>query len=87
VCCGAKRAQAGTNYRAQPLSALRPAVNSAPSPVVFEYTGKTALTVVSPVTGIRYRFDGPGAQQTVDPRDHGTLLYVPNLRPLRPVSS
>ena len=82
MCCGAKRSQAATNYRAQSAPAIRPAANPAPSPVVFEYTGKTALTIVSPVTGNRYRFDSPGAQQSVDARDQGTLLYVPNLRPL-----
>jgi hypothetical protein len=86
MCCGAKstprplatrpvafRAQAGS-----PSSAP-----AAPASVVFEYTGTTGLTVVSPVTGKRYRFDAPGAQLAVDPRDRNMLLYVPNLRPTR----
>jgi len=86
MCCGAKPTQ-----RLNPARTILPrtqagsssAAPSAPASVVFEYTGATGLTVVSPVTGKRYRFDAPGAQLTVDPRDHNMLLYVPNLRPAR----
>jgi hypothetical protein len=46
---------------------------------VFEYTGRTALTVVSPVTGNRYQFDRTGTRLAVDPRDSRWLLSVPNL--------
>jgi len=45
--------------------------------------GRTGLTVVSPVTGKRYRFDAPGATVAVDPRDKSMLLNVPNLRQTR----
>jgi hypothetical protein len=68
------------------------AANSAPppaearTPVIFEYVGKTGLTVVSPTTGIRYRFDRPGAQLAADQRDQALLLYVPNLRPAKATS-
>ena len=57
-------------------------VNQAPS-VLFEYVGRTGLTVVSPVTGKRYRFDAPGATVAVDPRDKSMLLNVPYLRQTR----
>jgi hypothetical protein len=46
---------------------------------VFEYVGRTALSVASPITGNRYRFDHAGARLNVDPRDSRWLLSVPNL--------
>ncbi|HWF03266.1 MAG TPA: hypothetical protein VHA06_06240 [Candidatus Angelobacter sp.] len=46
----------------------------------FEYTGKTALTVVSPATGKHYRFAKPGARLEVDMRDRAWLTFVPNLK-------
>jgi hypothetical protein len=49
---------------------------------LFEYFGRTGLTVTGPVTGQRYRFDGPGAQVPVDLRDRRSLLVVPHLREL-----
>jgi hypothetical protein len=90
MCCGAKRALArnSTTLVAQTLSraAVAPATarpNQAVAPVLFEYTGKTRLTVVSPETGARYHFDRPGAQVSVAPRDQSMMVYVPGLRPVR----
>jgi hypothetical protein len=34
---------------------------------MFTYTGNTGLTVVSPISGKRYRFEQPGAKLVVDP--------------------
>jgi len=51
--------------------------------VYFEYVGKTGLTVVGPITGSRYRFDGPGAIVAVDGRDASPVAAVPNLRQVR----
>ena len=85
MCCGAKstpRPNAARFLAPRPQAGPSPE-SAPPASVVFEYTGATGLTVVSPVTGKRYRFDAPGAQLTVDPRDHNMLLYVPNLRPTR----
>ncbi len=97
MCCGNNRQQR-TRINApsvrgrpgaasiQPTSAQitpAPATAETRAPVLFEYVGKTGLSVVSPTTGLRYRFDQPGAQVAVDPRDHALLLYVPNLRPLK----
>ena len=48
--------------------------------VRFEYTGKTALTVVSPLTGKKYRFHEPGAQLEVDARDRSWIAFVPHLK-------
>ncbi len=48
--------------------------------VHFQYTGRTGLTAVGPVSGMQYRFDGPGATLPVDARDRHSLSSVPNLR-------
>lgn len=47
---------------------------------VFEYTGKTALTVMGNITGRRYRFNRPGDLQSIDPRDAEGMVAVPVLR-------
>ncbi len=47
---------------------------------LFEYVGPTALTVFGPASGRRYRFERPGATLAADPRDHGALRLVPQLR-------
>ena len=52
---------------------------------VFEYTGKTAMTAVGPVTGLRYRFAGPGSRLAVDLRDRSRLAEIPNLAQVRSV--
>lgn len=46
----------------------------------FQYSGRTALTVVGPVSGRRYRFSGPGQVVAVDPADRRALASVPHLR-------
>jgi len=45
----------------------------------FEYAGKTALTVVGPVSGTRYRFVTPGSRVAVDLRDRKQVAAVPGL--------
>ncbi|MGD9101160.1 MAG: hypothetical protein PVF45_11830 [Anaerolineae bacterium] len=42
--------------------------------------GKTALTVLGPISRKRYRFGGPGARLEVDGRDAPALIAVPKLR-------
>jgi len=46
----------------------------------FQYLGGTALTIIGPVSGARYRFEQTGSQLHVDPRDRAALLRVPVLR-------
>jgi hypothetical protein len=48
--------------------------------MVFEYVGRTGLTVAGPVSGRRYRFEETGARVAVDPRDRPALAAVPMLR-------
>jgi hypothetical protein len=46
----------------------------------FEYTGKTALTVIGNVTGKKYRFNNPGDIQAIDLRDVAGMAMVPVLK-------
>ena len=82
ACCNKKTTQFQT--QGAPSNPLRPPVRPFPQPapprrVVFRYNGRTALTVVGPISGKRYRFEGPGARVEVDPRDRRSLIAVPNL--------
>jgi hypothetical protein len=38
------------------------------------------MTVVGPLTGQRYRFDGHGARVLIDPRDAQSMATVPHVR-------
>lgn len=75
-CCGRTRIE---ETRADRSVATAPA----PEPVrtvVFEYIGRTSLTIVGPVTRMSYRFDKPGARATVFARDRHSLNLVPVLK-------
>jgi len=76
-CCGKARAAAGGTPNVS-----RPAIptGSGNRHVQFEYTGETSMTVIGPVTGLRYHFTGRGAQTRVDSRDRSHLLGIPKLR-------
>ncbi len=81
-CCGGKRSR----YRAAataPERGSRPARRAVHTVVEFEYFGETAMTVVGPITGRRYRFGGPGVGVAVDARDAPSLRAVPKLRRIR----
>jgi hypothetical protein len=78
--CGNKRSQYDQQQSSSiqtktPSSTLQQNTNS-----IFEYIGKTALTVVGNITGRRYRFNRPGDLQSVDARDAAGMLAVPVLR-------
>jgi hypothetical protein len=51
-----------------------------PDSAFFEYIGGTAMTVLGPETGRRYRFGWPGALVAVDLKDASSLGSVPHLR-------
>jgi hypothetical protein len=46
----------------------------------FESLSNAAVTLVSPVTGRRYRFEHKGARVEIDLRDRPWLASQPNLR-------
>ncbi len=84
-CCGKKREE----FRARPDDFIRTEVTEQASTlrrmppqaaVCFEYTGKTGLTALGPISGQRYRFGGPGAIIAADARDAPSLAAVPNLK-------
>jgi hypothetical protein len=95
MCCGSNRLpKSFARARTVPgkvvpgRSAPEASIASAPAPATravatapkFVYSGNTGLTVVSPITGRRYRFDRSGARLEVDPRDRSWLNFVPNLQ-------
>jgi len=69
-CCGGARRRS-TNFSS--LSQMR-------NTVLFEYTGKTALSIVGPSTRTAYRFEHAGARVLVDRRDLAYVAQVPVLR-------
>jgi len=84
MCCGKNRTAvsqtrvstpAGRPAQAARALSIRPRSNA----VYFEYTGKTAMTVMGPVTGATYRFTAPGSRVTVDFRDWKHVAAVPGL--------
>ena len=83
-CCGEKRSALPQSVPGRPAEPMEERVPTrqavTPEAVYFAYVGKTGLTVQGPITGRRYRFDGPGAVIAVDRRDGPSLAAVPNLR-------
>lgn len=64
---------------AEPPASPRPA--GGPSRAVrYRYLGDSRLVVEGPLSGRRYFFAQPGAEQLVDPRDAPSLSGVPVLR-------
>ncbi len=51
--------------------------------ILFQYVGRTGMTVIGPITGRRYRFERGGAPVEVDARDSPGLFAVPNLERVR----
>jgi hypothetical protein len=80
MCCGRSRARLGFGISNRLSNSIPLAPARFPLSSTFEYIGNTALTVVGPITGARYRFDHPGSRVHVDPRDRPALAQVPVLR-------
>ena len=80
-CCGQKRRRFHERVPGQTLEVSEFTPTEAPGgSTFFEYLGGTAMTVVGPVTGRRYRFGWSGARVAVDLKDARALRAVPNLR-------
>jgi hypothetical protein len=82
MCCGNKNVQFFPQKTAERSKAIF--TPASPRPMTpgrhLEYTGRTALTVVSPLTGRRYRFAEQGARVEVDGRDLFWMASYPNLQ-------
>jgi hypothetical protein len=76
-CCGKARV---TTHATPNITRRTVTPGAANRHVQFEYIGETSMTVVGPVTGLRYHFAAPGAQSRVDARDRSSLLGIPKLR-------
>jgi hypothetical protein len=79
-CCGEKRARALTPAAAKVEEPIKAVITPSRPAILFEYTGKTSLAVVGPVTRTTYRFLTPGAKVPVEAGDAGAIAAVPNLR-------
>jgi len=89
ACCSKKVEQFRAGVRTGPLNDMTrtsgPQVLAATyDRVVFEYVGNTAMTVVGPATGKRYRFDRQGARLEEHLRDRRALAAAPHLRQTLP---
>ncbi len=88
MCCGRNRIAVSQTRVSSPTSR---AVQTSPafasrqrtSVAYFEYTGKTAMTVTGPVSGMTYRFATPGSRVAVDLRDQKRVAAVPGLVQVR----
>lgn len=78
-CCGQRRRQIVAVE--PPFVRVQRSVSNA-KVALFEYTGTTAMTVVGPISGVKYRFGSPGARLRVDVRDVASMTFVPNLQQL-----
>ena len=76
MCCGRKSV---LHYPKRPGRRTTAEARARRATVPLRYTGHTGLTAFGAVTGVRYRFDGPGAVVRVDVRDRRSLLSVPSL--------
>jgi len=80
ACCGQQRALASGNGRdVETKRSSRPISRA----VLYEYSGATRMTVTGAASGLRYRFEQPGAKVQVDSRDVHSMAGLPNLRRLR----
>lgn len=82
-CCGQRRLEQ-REASARGTRSASAAGERSRSAVVFEYTGATGLTVFGSATGVRYRFNRPGARIPVDARDAQRLSTIPMLRRVSP---
>jgi hypothetical protein len=64
-----------------PHSAARQPARSAVA--YFQYLGKSAMTVIGPVTKAVYRFNASGHRVIVDLRDRQSLAAIPQLTEVR----
>jgi hypothetical protein len=77
ACCGQNRSQ--ISLKGQLVTPGNSVVAQSSPRFFFEYTGRTAMTVVGSRTGRIYRFGAPGARVEIDVQDVASLAGVPNV--------
>ncbi len=81
-CCGKKREALNESVSSDPiLSSQRSA--ETPEGSLFEYTGRTGLTVKGNITGMSYRFNRTGDRQLIDYRDAGSMMALSMLKRIK----
>jgi len=83
MCCGKKSSHLQATTHDQLAMPRVPARVSPQGGAKFQYVGSTGATVIGPVSGVVYRFSGPGSRQQVDPRDRPGLARVAVLKYVR----
>jgi len=83
MCCGKKSSHLQTNTHDQLATPRVPLRMNPQGGTTFQYVGTTAATVIGPVSGVSYRFTGPGSRRQVDTRDRPGLARVPVLKYVR----
>jgi hypothetical protein len=69
-CCGKVRSRVTATQ----------ADSARPKGFLFEYVGRTSLTIIGPATRTGYCFARPGSRVMVDSRDRASLATIPVLR-------
>ena len=77
ACCGQSRI---TFRSGRGFSGAGGRLENSLAMATFEYTGSTGMTVVGPVSGVKYRFLSPGSRVQIHWRDVASMDAVPNLR-------
>ena len=78
----ALRQQSTASQNYQHKTQLQPQPLQAKQTVIFQYTGKTALTVTGSITRKNYRFNFPGDIQQIDSNDAVAMKAIPVLKRL-----
>ena len=81
-CCGKKRAALNESVSPEPVRSSQPNAET-PEGSLFEYTGRTGLTVKGNITGMMYRFNKTGDRQLVDYRDAGSMMALSMLKRIK----
>lgn len=83
-CCGgAKRSNVIPMHSVRTESAATQSFEPRTTVVIFQYIGKSSLTVYGPASGRKYWFRGHAAELAVDLRDRESMRGVPNIREVR----
>jgi hypothetical protein len=82
--CGKKRSQltqqSNTNNRLVNALQHQQINPQKKEPVLFQYTGSTALSVIGNITRRNYRFNFSGDKQYIEPGDAAAMMAIPVLK-------
>jgi hypothetical protein len=83
ACCGKNRmmsmSRPVTPFAEQIRTGLRQSQENSNPGLFFKYVGNKKMTVIGPISGRAYQFNGFGSTSAVDPRDAPSVAAVPHL--------